>query len=260
MNDPPAQAKERVRTGGRRISGLTILAVLFSYIWISVAHVWEPGANPPRRQPYNLQTDGFRAGQLNMVKPVPPGLSELSDPYDPNANAAFRAPQEDGSRLHDLSYYNGKLYLYFGVTPILVLFGPWLLITGGHFPQELAVLVFCSIGFLAGAWLYCQVARRFFPEARDSMVAAGLLAIGFAGGVPPLLLHPEIYEVPISCGFAYAMLALAMVWKALAAEKRPACWLMLGSLCYGLAVAARPSLLFGSAMLLAPAIAHGHNR
>ena len=36
---------------------------------------------------YNLLVQGFRAGQLNLKKEVPPGLAQLADPYDPTANA-----------------------------------------------------------------------------------------------------------------------------------------------------------------------------
>ena len=109
--------------------------------------------------------------------------------------------------------------------------------------------------FLAGAWLYCQLARRFFPESSDVAVAAGLLAFGLGSGLPPLLLRPEIYEVAISCGYMFVMLSLAVVWRSLLNKGRRAVWLTLASLCYGLAIAARPSLLFGASILLAPVIA-----
>ncbi|MGD1019009.1 MAG: hypothetical protein ABSA12_06790, partial [Verrucomicrobiia bacterium] len=38
---------------------------------------------------YNLLVQGFRAGQLNLKKAVPPGLIQLADPYDSAANARF---------------------------------------------------------------------------------------------------------------------------------------------------------------------------
>jgi hypothetical protein len=56
---------------------------------------------------YNLLVQGFRAGQLSLKKEVPPRLTQLADPYDPSANAYLK--------VLDLSFYKGKLYLYFGV-------------------------------------------------------------------------------------------------------------------------------------------------
>src|SRR5690348_10959621 len=57
---------------------------------------------------YNLLVQGFRAGQLNLKKEVPPGLGHLADPYAPTPLRPVG--------VMDLSYYGGKLYLYFGVT------------------------------------------------------------------------------------------------------------------------------------------------
>jgi hypothetical protein len=71
---------------------------------------------------YNLLVQGFRAGQLNLKKEVPPGFASLADPYDRTANAPYG--------VLDLSYYKGKFYLYFGVTPAVVLFWPYAALTG----------------------------------------------------------------------------------------------------------------------------------
>jgi tetratricopeptide (TPR) repeat protein len=48
------------------------------------------------------------------------------------------------------------------------------------------------------------------------------------------------------------MLALAAIWKALHERKRRCLWLAVASAAYGLAVGARPNLLFGAAILLVP--------
>ena len=50
-----------------------------------------------------------------------PGSLQLPDPYDPVAYAPYP--------VNDLSYYKGKLYLYFGITPALVLFWPYVALT-----------------------------------------------------------------------------------------------------------------------------------
>src|ERR1017187_9624231 len=71
---------------------------------------------------YNLLVRGFRAGQLNLKRDAPPGLAQLADPYDPVANTPYRSTPYG---VHDLSYYKGRLYLYFGVTPAVILFWPY---------------------------------------------------------------------------------------------------------------------------------------
>ncbi len=195
---------------------------------------------------YNLLVQGFRAGQLSLKKEVPPGLAQLADPYDPAANSFLS--------LRDLSYYKGKLYLYFGVTPALILFWPYVALTGEYLFHRQAVAIFCAIGFLASVGLLRGIWRRYFTEVSVRVVAACAVALGLANGVPVLLTRCDVYEVPISCGYMLTMLTLAAIWCAVHEPERRCRWLTAASVAYGLAVAARPNLLFGAVVLLAPVI------
>jgi len=208
-----------------------------------------PAAYDPDEAYYNLLVEGFRSGQLNLKKDVPLGLVKLADPYDPVANAPYR---DNG--LQDISYYKGKLYLYFGVTPALVFFWPYAMLTGHYLFHKQAVAIFCAIGFLASVALMCALRRRYFPEVDGMVVAASALALGLATCVPAMLQRPDVYEVPISCAYAMVMLALAGIWHALHDPSRRCWWLAAASLAYGLAVGARPTVLFGAAILLAPVV------
>ena len=178
---------------------------------------------------------------------MPPGLARLDDPYDPAVNSAYI---ED---VNDLSYYNGKLYLYFGVTPALVLYWPYMAITGHYLSDKDAVVIFFALGFLVAAGLLRAFWRRYFPETNVGVAVAGLLILGSAIGTQKVLsLWCSVYETAIGCGFAFTMLALAAIWRALHEPKRQFLWLLMASLAYGLAVGARPSLLFGAIILLVP--------
>jgi Tfp pilus assembly protein PilF len=200
---------------------------------------------------YNLLVQGFRAGQLNLKKEVPPGLAQLADPYDPSANAVYRSARY---QLHDLSYYKGRLYLYFGVTPALILFWPFVELTGHYLLHRQAVLIFCSVGFLASVGLLCGLRRRYFAEVSVGVVAACALALGLATGLPVLLSRSEVYEVQISCAYMLTMLAFGAIWRASHETEQRRRWLAAASLSYGLAVGARPSLLFGAIILLLPVL------
>jgi tetratricopeptide (TPR) repeat protein len=218
--------------------------------WMAGRHGADFAPPPAASEHYNLLVEGFRAGQLNLKREIPPGLLQLADPYDPVANAVYRSPPIG---LHDTSYFHGRLYLYFGPVPAVVLFWPWVALTGHHLPERYAVVIFCALGFLAAAWLLRAMWRRYFPGVSVSVVAAGLLALGLATGVPVMLQRPSFYEVPISCAYALTTLALAAIWKALHEPDRRGWWLAAASLAYGLALGSRPSVLFGAVILLAPA-------
>ena len=198
---------------------------------------------------YNLLVQGFRAGQLSLKKDVPPGFAQLADPYDPAANVLYRSALHG---LNDLSYYNGRLFLYFGVTPALILFWPFVALTGHYLLQSQAVTMFCILGFLASVGLLRALWRRYFSEVSVWVVMACALALGLAPGVPLLLSRSDVYEVAVSCGYMLTMLALVAIWCALHEPERRCRWLLMASVAYGLAVGARPSLLFGAVVLLVP--------
>src|SRR5271169_6233704 len=132
---------------------------------------------------YNLLVRGFRAGQLSLKKEVPPGLAQLPDPYDSAANADY---QSEPYRMLDMSYYKGKLYLYFGVTPALILFWPYVALTGHYLLHKQAVAIFCALGFLASVGLLRALWQRYFAEVNVAVVAACALALGLATGIPLL--------------------------------------------------------------------------
>ena len=198
---------------------------------------------------YNLLVQGFRAGQLGVKKEVPPGLAGLADPYDPSTNVRYTGRPH---RILDLSYYKGRLYLCFGVTPALILFWPFVALTGHYLLHRQAVAIFCTIGFLASVGLLRALWRRYFAEVSVGVVVACVLALGLATGLSVLLSQSDVYEVPISCGYMLTMLALGAIWRALHEPERSGRWLAAGSVAYGLAVGARPSLLFGAVILLVP--------
>jgi tetratricopeptide (TPR) repeat protein len=193
---------------------------------------------------YNLLVQGFRAGQLNLKTDVPPGLAQLADPYDPVAHAPYP--------VLDMSYYKGKLYLYFGVTPAVLLFWPYVALTGHYLLQKDAAVIFCLVGFLVSVGLLHALWRRYFAGVSVAVVAAGTLALGLVTCTPLLLARCDVHEVSISCGYALTMLALAGIWKALNEPERRCWWLAGAGLAYGLAVGARPSLVFGAVILLVP--------
>ncbi|HXQ82028.1 MAG TPA: hypothetical protein VN775_11985 [Opitutaceae bacterium] len=194
---------------------------------------------------YNLLIRGFRSGHLSLQAEVPPGLLKLKDPYDPAQNAQFG--------MHDVSFYKGKFYLYFGAAPALVLYWPVAALSGRYLDDRQAIFLFSTAAFLAGSYLLIQIRRRYFPGAGLAAEAGGIVAMGFANMVPVLLRRPQFYEVAITAAFAFFILSLVGLYQSLHRERRLG-WLAFASLCYGLAIASRPTYLFGAAALLVPVV------
>ena len=70
--------------------------VIVSYFWTVSSALSQLGNTSAKSAHYNLLTDGFLAGQLNLNREAAPELALLQNPYDPVQNGPYR--------LHDTSY------------------------------------------------------------------------------------------------------------------------------------------------------------
>jgi len=254
VTSPPSPPPSQARPAPKAYLALGAVAVLvIGIFWASTqSGLLELLGGKAANSYYNLLVEGFQAGHVSLNKPVPPGLAELADPYDPDANHPFRySPYV----LHDLSYYRGKLYLYFGVTPALVLFWPVAALSGAYLLHREAVAVFCSAGVLASLGLLLGIWRRYFPDVPAWVAMAAALALGLATSAPIVLQPGEVYEVAISCAYAFTMLALGAIWLALHRPAERIRWLAAASVAMGLAVGSRPTALLSSVILLLPVLA-----
>jgi Flp pilus assembly protein TadD len=252
-------------TGGAAVTGQSATCVKNAWILFAIACVLgiamyaytaplgrlESSFSDPADDYYNLLVQGFRDGHLSLKKEVPIGFSHLADPYDPHANRLY---QDMPYGMSDMSYYKGRLYLYFGITPVLILFWPFVALTGHYLSNRLAVAIFCVVGITASLNLLHALWRRYFAEVSVGAVALCALAVSLATGVPALLPQSDIYQVAISCGYMLTMLALGAIWCALHDAEHRCRWLMAASTAYGLAIGARPSLLLGGLILLVPVV------
>ncbi|CAM9336835.1 unnamed protein product [Phaeothamnion confervicola] len=194
---------------------------------------------------YNRLADGFLAGRTSFAEEPPAELAALADPYDPAQNAPYK-------KYHDVTYYRGRYYLYFGPVPALVLLAPWKLLTGSYLPQNVATAAFAWGAALMAVLLVREVRRRWFPATGAGLVLALGAAAVFGTLLPMLLRRPLYYELAIASACFLGLLALWMLLKARVDEAPPRLgWLAGAGLCLGLTVGARPNYLFGSGAVVA---------
>jgi len=224
-----------------RLLGLLVtLAISVLLVW-TVLGKWElPPLGEKQGDYYNRLLRGFERGSLALDLPVPEQLAQLSTPWDP----AQRPP--DLIVPPDVSYANGKFYLYFGVTPVVTLLWPFKMITGTElpFPYALAVFILGAFWMLAGLWT--RVQRDLFPGASLLTRVGGIAGLGICGGLPVLARRANFWELPIAAGQFFLAAFLASAYAALKTA-RPAKWLVLAGVCLGFAIGARPTLVVGGA-------------
>ena len=234
----------------RRLEPLLLCGVIALLGWFYWWTINGNGASlqPGRKQEdyFNLLMHGFLSGHLYLMRPVPAGLINAEDPYDP-----AKRPPDVG--LHDVSYYRGHYYLYFGATPVVTLFLPFRLATGRELPMALAIWILAFVGLLAGAAVWWALRRRYYPESGPFVALCGLLILGVVSLVPALLRRPSFWELPIASGYCFLMLAVAGIYVALHA-RRPAWGLAAAAVCMGFAVGSRPTCVFGCSLLAVPLV------
>jgi hypothetical protein len=233
---------------------LAIVSGYYTFV-ISAGHFsfWpDQGRDPPAY--YDTQAEGFRAGHLYTTQLPNPALLRVPDPHDYRHRALWT---------WDYSLYDGHLYLYWGLTPALLLALAKTLLRVDA-PVRDAVLVFAFLlgRLLAGCLLIRALARRFTPAPPAWSVWLALLVFAVAHPTPFLLARPAVYEAALSAGACFLTLASYFGFTWLFSD-RPAArvrGLAAASLCLGLAGTCRPSLLPAGVALLALLLSFGLQR
>ena len=138
--------------------------------------------------------------------------------------------------------WHGHLYSAWGPTPVVTLFLPFR-ITGLRMSDSFAVALYGFIGLLCAVALLHLLVRRFVPGTPNWLLLAASAGIALSNVVPFLARRPSQYEVAISSAYCFAMAALLLIALGLTRSRRR-WWLLAGaSLCLGLAVGGRVSLV-----------------
>ncbi len=222
-------------------SGFSILLlnVLLIYI-VFIFYYWTPKyifdplnfQNINHGGSYNELAQNLRHGKVYMPAEPDPRLLELEDPYDPTQNG--------GLRIHDLSLYKGKYYLYFGVSPVVTLYIPYQIITKHGMPNTLAILIFSFGGFIFSVLFLRLLKKKYFDEVPEWMILLSIGVLGFGNGAGILLRRPDIYEVAIASGSFFSIGAIYFFCAAFKNGKIDLKLLIFGGLFLGLAVGGRP--------------------
>lgn len=198
---------------GRRLALLAFLLIVSAYVWIiSAGRLTEW---PQYSARYNMLAQAFLHRQCSLRSLPPPRLLQLPDPYDPVANHPYRSRPGIG----DTCLYDGKLYLYWGPVPALLL-AP-IALWPGYSPIADQYIVFAFA--LALLWvmtrLLLRVWERHFPDAPPWTLLAALLVGGLAMPLPSLVARAAVYEGAILGG---QLFLLGGIWLAFNALSRDA--------------------------------------
>lgn len=241
----PAQC---LQNKSKLISFLAVLGVILALILpMGLCPIWN-GEIPAHRNQYELMAQAVLDGNLYLeFDDVDPSLAELDNPYDPQVR------KDAGVSVHwDSAYYNGKYYMYFGIVPVLLVFAPYLAITGASLTTYHATQLFIAL-FVAGLYFLLNLIRKkHFLNLSKTNFYFLFTAISFMSGWY-ISSAPALYCTAIASAMCMEIWSLFFFGKAVWDESSGDRWLanaLLGALLGALAVGCRPTVAIANLLVL----------
>lgn len=142
---------------------------------------------------YTQLADAFGKGHLYVDLKPGKALLEAPDPYHPTERPAFN------DEVWDLSLYKGKLFLYWGPLPA-VLIWPIQLILGKKITDNYLVFFFFAGLLIVNSLILLKLRADFFPRVSAWALSISILVIGLILPIPWSLGTPNVYEAAIGAG------------------------------------------------------------
>lgn len=152
---------------------------------------------------YTQLVDAFVKGQFNVDLPVDPRLLTLTNPYD------ISSWINSTNFCWDLSLYQGKYYVYFGVAPLLLIYFPIYLLTGMVPTPALVCFIYSFLGCWAFAGALYVLGRVLRIKANLLIVILTELALIFSSMVFFIQLSLSSYHFLYLNCFLFFSLAIA---------------------------------------------------
>lgn len=197
---------------------------------------------------YIQQFDAFQKGRVDLDIKADPKLARLQNPYDVSQRTVANAYYS-----WDRSYYNGKYYSYFGVTPLFVLYYPYYLVRGKLPADITAATIFTILSILLLVLLVRELVCRFCKKPNFLMMLLGMTAAVFVSLLYTLQASADFYYIAILSGITFLSLFLLLTFHAFSVSRRAA-WLFFAGVAFVLMVGSRPSLAV-YALLVVPLFA-----
>ncbi|MHC1781426.1 MAG: hypothetical protein AB9891_01460 [Anaerolineaceae bacterium] len=211
---------------------ISILLVVLVSVWHLTAGTFSRWT--PYTRYFDRQADAFLAGQFALLDEPPAELAALgNDLFD------WRA-REGIDYLWDVSYYQGRYYLYWGPAPALAA-AAIKLIHPGVVEDQVLVLIFITGLAAALGFVFHRLRRDYFPSAPDWTILLFTLTGVFCLPVFWLVNRPSVYEAAIACAQFFLLLGLYGALRGITPQRIKIGWLALAGAGFGLAVASRTS-------------------
>lgn len=193
---------------------------------------------------YPQMFDAFQKGQLNIDTEYDLSILEgLENPYDPAERRA--ATGEKYGVIWDRAYYDGKLYSYFGIAPVVFLYYPVYFLTGKVLSDALAASIMTSVAAILMLKLLLELAKRMKNKPPFLLLLLGGMTLSWGSLLWTTEVNANFYHLAVLSGICAVCAFFLYVLKADALNdgfKRKACFAIAG-ISVAAIVASRPNLV-----------------
>lgn len=172
---------------------------------------------------YNLQTKAFKNNKLFLFdsKDFNNETIEILHRKDIYENYSQYFYNIEIRKIFDLSYYKNKVYLYFGITPILLIYLPYNLIFDYYISDSLAGFFLSSLIFILSLIILRNFNRFFLCyKIKPFYENLSIFLIGFCNYTVILVIKIEIYEISSISAAVLLLLSILLFMKYLLATKQ----------------------------------------
>lgn len=162
---------------------------------------------------YGHLADALIHGHTSIDLPVPQGLSQAGNPYDPQARETL-LDQGVSPIYWDYAFHDGKWFTYFGVLPALLLFAPYHIITSWFVPGGLMLPSSAAVALLLlgvaifGSLLVIRLIERVAPRASLATVSLALTLVAVGSNAGYLAFRMNFYAIPFAASLLLSTLGL----------------------------------------------------
>jgi hypothetical protein len=232
----------------RFFAALGVACVIALYFFVSLGSFYPDYFQPSERimfsypysgwNFYNAQAFAFKKGGIAFPYEPSDKLKNFDSTYD-NTALKKSLSHEKNDYIMDLSYYKGRYYMYFGITPILTFYLPFYYAAGKFIPDSVAVLFFSTAAFIAAFIILNKLLSVFAPSRDFVLEFLKTLALGLSSLFVFIISYPRVYEAAISSGVFFGLLSYLFLLFFLK-NKNKSIFLFFSGLSAALAVGCRP--------------------
>lgn len=160
-----------------------------------------------------------------------------------------------GPRILDASYFNGRVYIYYGIGPFFLVLLPWYKMTGSYLTPEVCVQAALLAGYAAYGFALWLLFGRDRSRAADWLLPAAFLAVVVSSGTWPLMDLANIHQLESAFAYAFTGLTVALLTIAFRGGRYAGIALGGAAMFIGLIMACRPNCFLAAGIL---AVAAGY--